>query len=280
MVWLGRMGLQKKTFIYVGAGLVVLMGLLTWLSLQTINQGIDLVHQERLALVENIALDIDDVIEHLRTEIVNTTLILGQGWEDNLTDFHKEQLASVRYHLQQHLVSFQEIEQAVFVAVLDTRGKVLGTEPYLAQQVNQFIADTVAVGEAMARGQVYIETEEALLTQDSPTLSLVAPINDDQGVVRGVLIADIPVLPSNNMFSFFLQRRGADYDLELVTGSGLMLASSIPGQAIEESHHWEIIRLLAQERLSGIEKHPHPESGEEAHMVAFAPLAQVPWGVI
>ena len=279
MVWLGRMGLQKKIFIYVGTGLVVLMSLLTWLSLQTINQAVDMVLQERLVLVEEIALDIDDVIEHLRTEIVDAALVMGQGWQDDLTDAHKEQLTSVRYHLRQHLLSFHQIEQAVFVAVLDAQGKVLWTEPYLAQKANQSLANTRAVQEAVKRRQVYIEVEEALISQDSPTLSLVAPIKDDQGVVRGILVADIPILPSNNGFSLFLQRRGGDHDLELVTGSGLVLASSIPGQAMEESSHWEVIRLLAQERLSGVEK--HPESGEaEAHMVAFAPLAQVTWGVI
>ena len=49
------MGLQKKIFVYVGAGLVALMILLTWIFLQTINQATDMVRQERLALVENIA---------------------------------------------------------------------------------------------------------------------------------------------------------------------------------------------------------------------------------
>jgi signal transduction histidine kinase len=145
--------------------------------------------------------------------------------------------------------------------------------------MNQSLADTTAVQEAVKRRQVYIEAEETLLTEDSPTLSLVAPIKDDQGVVRGVLIADMPTLPSDNGFSLFLRRQGGGYDLELVTGSGLVLASSIPGRAIKESLHWEIIRQLAQERQSGIEE--HTLSGEmETHLVAFAPLAQVPWAVV
>ena len=156
MVWLGRMGLQKKTFIYVGAGLGVLMLLLSFLSLQTINQGIDIVRQERLARVENIALDIDDVIEHMRAEMVNTALVLGRGWQDDLTDSHKEQLTSLQYHLRQHLMFFEQGEEAVVVAILDARGKVLWTEPYLARQVSQSLADTAAVREVVASGQVYL----------------------------------------------------------------------------------------------------------------------------
>ncbi len=93
MAWLRRMGLQKKTVVFVGAGLMALMILSTLLSLQTVNQGIDMVRQDRLALVEGIALDIDDIIEHLRTEVVDSALVLGEEWQDQLTDSHKEQLA-------------------------------------------------------------------------------------------------------------------------------------------------------------------------------------------
>ncbi|MCH7706125.1 MAG: hypothetical protein IIB33_03660, partial [Chloroflexi bacterium] len=162
------MGLQKKIFIYVGTGLLVLMALLTVLSLQTINQGIDIVRRERLALVENIALDIDEVIEHLRTEIARTTLVLGSGWPDDPTDSYQEPLASLQHHLRDHLLSFHQIEQAVLVAVLDARGKVLWTEPYLAQMMGRSLADTAAVREIVESGQAYIEVESALLTQDSP----------------------------------------------------------------------------------------------------------------
>ena len=58
---LRRMSLREKTFLYVGTGLMAIMGLLSVLSLQTVNQGIELVYRARLALVENIAVDIDEV---------------------------------------------------------------------------------------------------------------------------------------------------------------------------------------------------------------------------
>lgn len=273
------MGLQKKIFIYVGAGLVVLIVLLTWLFLQTINQGIDMVRQERLALIEDIALETDNLIKHLRTETINSASSLGWGWEDELTDFHKEQLAFARYDLQQHLLSFHQIEQAVFVALLDAQGKVLWTEPYLAQKVNQYLDDIPTIRDVFQKGQVFIEVEETLLTQDSPTLSLVVPLKYNHEAVRGVFIADMPGFPSNMAFRFLLRSQETNYDLELVSGSGLVLASPTPGQAIEESPHWEVIRQLAQERLPGIEEHP-ADKEKEAHVVVFAPLAQVPWGVV
>ena len=116
-------------------------------------------------------------------------------------------LTSLRYHLQQYLISFPQVEQAIFVAVLDSRGKVLWTEPNLAQQVSQSLADTTAVREVIEKGQVYTEAEKSLLTQGSHTLSILALIKDSQEVLRGILITDIPALPSNSGFSVFLHRR-------------------------------------------------------------------------
>lgn len=277
IVWLRRLGLQKKIFIYVGAGLLALMTLLTVFSLQTINEGIDLVRQERVSQAENMASDIDEIIEHLRTEIVGTALVLGRTWQDDLTDSHKEELASLQRHLQEYLVTFYQMEQGFFITVVDTRGKVLWTEPYLADKVNQSLDDTVVVREVVEKGQVYIEVEEALLTQDSPTLSPVVPIQDDRGMVRGVLIVDMPAFTSN-LRSNLVHRWTTDYDWELLSASGSILASSVSGQVMEESAHWENIRHLAQEQQSGIDV--HPGSGETGtHLIAFAPLMQVPWGV-
>ncbi len=278
MIWLRRLGLQKKIFIYVGAGLLTLMTLLTVLSLQTISEGTNIVRQQRLDLAENIALDIDEVIDYLRTETVEAAEVLGQDWQGNLANSHKEQLASLQHHVQEDLLSFYRMEQSVFVAALDARGKVLWTEPHLAQKIDQPLADTAAIQEVVEGGQVYIELENALLTQDSPTLSIVAPIKDSQGTVSGVLITDMPDFPSSIGFGL-VRRWGADYGLELVNGNGITLASSVPGQANEQSHHWEVIHLLAQERLPGIEV--HTGNGEMGtHIVAYAPLTQVPWGIV
>lgn len=59
------MGLQNKIFLYAGISLVALMALLTWLSIQTTSHATEMVYEERIALVQNIALGLDDIIEHL-----------------------------------------------------------------------------------------------------------------------------------------------------------------------------------------------------------------------
>ena len=192
MVRLGYLGLQKKIFIYVGAGLLLLMTLLTMFSLQTISRGTDMIRQQRLTSAKYTASYIGGIVNHLQTEIVEeAALILGRSWQDDLTDSHRRQLASLQSHIQKDLAYFYQMEQDVFLAVLDTRGKVLWTEPDIAQGTTLSLADTAAFQKAMATGQVCVEVKQSLLTQDSPTFSLVVPIKDNQGALKGALVIDM-----------------------------------------------------------------------------------------
>lgn len=75
-VRLTRMGLQTKIIIYAGVAFVALMSLLTWISLQTNTQAVEMVHQERLALVRNVALETEDVIGQMGVE---TPLLPGDS---------------------------------------------------------------------------------------------------------------------------------------------------------------------------------------------------------
>ncbi|MEK7354057.1 MAG: HAMP domain-containing protein [Chloroflexota bacterium] len=155
--------MQKKIFLYAGISLLALMSLLTWISLETNSQATDMVYRERLALVQNMALGIDDIMEQMSADV---------------------------------------------------------------------------------------------------SLPALTTLSDD------------------NRISSFLQRQRGNYIIELVTDSGLVLASSAtePALASYTSVHWESVLLLAQGRQSGIVKHQH--SREVGHLVAFAPLAQLPEGVI
>jgi signal transduction histidine kinase len=278
LVQLSHLGLRKKTFIYVGAGLAALIVLLSLVSLQTINQGIEIASQQRLILAKNVAQNIDVLVLHLHSEMSFISTTLDNSWQVGVTNSDKQELLiSARNRLQRHLMAFHQMDVTVSVALLDTQGKVLQTEPFLDQKVGYFLADLPAVKSVLRDQQVYTEVEEAILTGDSPTLSMVAPIKDEQELVRGLIVADIPITIGS--FDVVLRRWGAERNLELVNQNGLVLANSIPRTGTKESLHWSLIHLLAKERLPGIKKHP---GGNEvaAHIVAFAPLEQVPWGIV
>ncbi len=278
MIRLTNIGLRKKTFIYVGAGLTALMVLLTYFSLQTISQGMEIATQERLKISQNIALSIDELVQHLSSEIVYIASTLDNDWQNAAADSNEnEHLISLRNDLLHHLMTFHQIEAPVFVALLDAQGKVLWTEPFLEQKTSQSLADIPAIGNVLQEGRVYIEVQEAVLTGARPTLSIVAPIEDKQGLINGLLVADITVAPGS--FDYLLQRWGVERDLELIAENGFILASSLPRTGSEITLHWDLIHLLVEERLPGITEHPGDKE-TKAHLVAYSPLEQVPWGVV
>ncbi len=278
MAHLSRMGLRKKTFIYVGAGFAALLVLLTVISLEIVDQGIEIASQEKLTVAKNIASNIDDMILHLRFETVYTASVLGNTWQkaDAVSD-RTERLSSLRSHLQRHLVSFKQTDVVIFVALLDAEGNVLQKEPVSEQKLGQPPASTPAIREVLAGAQEYIEVEKAILTDTSPTLSIVVPVKNDLQSLVGMLVVDIPAIPGN--FDSLLQRWGVEHDLQVISETGSILASSSQVTNTEQTEHWNLVSRLAQERVSGIKQHPGDQD-TKAHIVAFATLESVPWGVV
>jgi signal transduction histidine kinase len=275
---LSHIGLRKRTFIYVGAGLMALIVLLYMASLQTINQGVEMISQQKLTLTENVAQHVDVLVQHLHAEMsLASSTIDGSRQGGTIISDNKEPMVSVRKRLQNHLMAFHGIDVTVSVALLDAQGKVLQTEPSLEQKNGSSLAYLPSVSSVLRDEQIYTEVEEAILTGDRPTLSLVAPIKDEQEFAGALLVADIPV--THGTFDLVLRRWGAEHHLELVNRNGLVLASSVPEKGTALTPHWGLIHPLVEERLPGIRE--HKGDGEEGqHIVVFVPLKQVPWGIV
>ncbi len=132
MNWLSHMGLQKKSYVYVGSGLLAIIILVTLLSFQTINQSIDYVSQQRLVVAENVARGIDELVNHAHTEAVRSASILGNYWQDD-TDFPSfDELSTENDRMQDHLFTFHQMDVAVASAFLDIQGKVVQIAPFMA----------------------------------------------------------------------------------------------------------------------------------------------------
>jgi signal transduction histidine kinase len=272
------MGLRKKTFIYVGVGFITTVIIVSLVSFQSLNQSIEIVSEQKLAIAKNIAISIDGLLQHMLRVVEDQSSTLGDSWQSNPTDSDaKEHLILLRSNLQRHLVLLEPTEVDIFVALLDAQGKVLQTEPFLEQQEGHSLADNPIIRNVLQEGQAYTEVEEAILTGDSPTLTMVVPIKNNEELIKGLVVADIPAAPG--AFTSFFQPWTTVYDLEVVTESGLVVAGSETQMSINESEHWDLIHLLAEERLAGFKEHPESEE-REAHIVAFAPLEQVPWFVV
>jgi len=83
----------------------------------------------------------------------------------------------------------------------------------------------------------------------------------------------------NDVISTYLQLQASSYNIELVTTNGLILAASYTGTTPNYSSHRESIRLLAQQRITGIVE--EQKGSQDKHLVTFVPLTTHPdWGVI
>ncbi|MCH8329676.1 MAG: cache domain-containing protein, partial [Nanoarchaeota archaeon] len=110
------------------------------------------------------------------------------------------------------------------------------------------------------------------------TLSIVVPVTDEQEIIRGLLVVDIPGFPNAIGFGSLLQYWSANYNLELMDDSGNVLLGGPNTISNEKSRHWDEIIALMRENLSGVAEHREDEEGM-AHIVSFALLNQVPWAV-
>ncbi len=275
---LSNMGLQKKSYIYVGSGLLAIIILVTLLSFQTINQSIDYVFQQRLVVAENMAQGIDDLVNHMRSEARYSASILGNAWQDNAGIPSFDELNTENNRIQYHLLTFHQMDVAVTSAFLDTQGKVLQMAPLIDGQVGLNKKEVTAVRSALDSGRILIEVEKALFTEESPTLSIVAPIIDEQEIMRGLLVVDVPGFPNAIGFGSQLQYWSTNYNLELIDNKGNVLIGDSNTTGNKKSQHWGAITALMQENPSGVAEHNEADD-EQAHIVSFSLLNQVPWVV-
>ncbi len=278
MKWLSHMGLQKKSYVFVGSGLLAIIILVTLLSFETINQSIDYVSEQRLVVAENVARGIDELINHAHTEAVRSASILGNDWQDD-TEFPSfDELSSENDRMQDHLLTFHQMDVAVTSAFLDTQGKVSQIAPFIDGHVGQDKNETLAIRTALDSMMVFIEVKKALFTEESPTLSFVVPVINEQEIISGLLVVDIPEFPSAIGFGSLLQYWSANYNLELIDNNGNVLVGGSNTISSGKSRHWDMIKVLMLEELSGVAEH-HEDEEEKAHIVSFALLNMVPWAV-
>ena len=92
------------------------------------------------------------------------------------------------------------------------------------------------------------------------------------------------ILPSHRLLAVAGQTDTAfgEYRLELLDSSGRVIANSSGERPNDRSRHIDVIGGLVFNRVEGVGEHS-PVAGDEAdvdHIVAYAPLSSVPWGIV
>jgi len=245
----------------------------TVLGLHVVHDSVNRTLEERRALAEIAASRVDDLL----SDTIDHLQALAEQYNLSPTDptcaGAALALKAMRWFHTDTIISH--------IAVLDSSGRVVCTEPNLQVIAAADMSTRHSVEQALAGGPPGV-SRVLTLGQDQEAAAIVIGIqgsNGDRGVVFAVLNLSAPSL------SRILEplRLGQTGYAEVVDRDGIVLASTEPSDLWQSADHGNYLGQLVANGSTAVGTcHSCHDSGgaEKANAVlAFAPLTTAPWGV-
>ncbi|MBM2825647.1 MAG: Histidine kinase [Dehalococcoidales bacterium] len=277
MASLANLSLQKRITLLALSGLVAGLGLFSWLGIQSVNESIQRILDERLmvarAIVNRLDYSLADVLMQLNN--VNFSGVLPL----------REQFAPVAVQLRRTLEKSGISTHNVIV--IDRGGRITQVEPEDSRVLGIDISGYPAVRQALETG---VPTISGLISSSlavAPVVFATVPIASEDGSIIGALATSIDIEQSrNDAFRPDIVVGETGYT-EIVDGNGIVLARSRPGappKAFETSDHPGRFAALVRQREAIVATchrcHETPTTLERRRdVLAFVPLATTSWGV-
>lgn len=255
-----RIGLQQRIMIYVTAGLLVFSAIYGFLALEAVQQSTDLVFRERLLSARTIAHEIDQELAHLRSEFLDATTVISANSSppESLNTTAPFEMACDRW------IAFRHYEQGCSILLTDARGRILSWEP------NTGVPATLAFAPGALEGGI------AFAAADPSQVQFATPLRTADEIT-GYAIWTLDRHDVGLALESALEIGGTDYVVELIDRSGQVVAGNRPKAPPPAGAHLRLVNPLWEKGQSGVREHVLPNGG---HVIAFAPLATLTWGVI
>jgi signal transduction histidine kinase len=270
-----RLGLQRRIMLYVTGGLIVVMAAYSAVSLQAISQGNDLVFRERLMVAGTVAQQIDSRLSHLRGELNDMGETVG-------TDLANNQQAEARQAMQglrQHWSSYDHFSSPCAIILTDPTGVVVWSDPPSSELPSADFSNLPSFRAALQSLQPSVADKISPGADGQGSLWMATPILVS-GRIEGILLGELNLSQVSQSIAPLLKMDEPGYNLELIDGQGMVLASLQPERQWKLSEHYAIIKdLLARQQAGSGTHQMSTSSSEPTHIVAFVPLRGVPWGV-
>ncbi len=275
-----KLGLEKKTLVFTVTILLLIFGIFGYLGLEAVQSSAELALNERLTLAETLAANIDGAVAYARGELeqmaARATLTSGQGTRK----VEPSPAAPANTCLTMcHDRSRVNVSR---VGVTDERGELLFLEPHqeisLAEQKNI----SPAIRTALEEGRTVIIENRPEDGRREPTITIATPLGRNSDDVRGALVMEIDPLASVASMITSLASLSAEYQIQVIDHNGVIVTGQNSGSALySHSDHLLYVLSLLQEKKPGMLTHTSRDAGgEEKHIIAFAPLKTLPWGII
>lgn len=263
--------LQRKVAIIVVAGLFVSFSLFGFLALEAVRESTQAVFQERLMMAQITADHIDfqlkEALDYLQSAARGDIADLYQGNSEP----RRAALAAVRAHLP---VFAQQ------VYLVDRNGTVLMAEPAPSTLEGANVFDYLHIQRVLEGGRA--EVSGAILdpVTRKPEVALAVPVIDKAGRTVGVLGASADIARASLASLILGLKPGRTGHTQILDGNGTVLASTEPVFVLHRSRHYDLLFSLIRQKSATVVSHRAEDSVEPyREIVAFAPLAHVPWGV-
>ena len=264
-----RLGLAGRIILSVALGLAAVSSLFGYLAMAAVQQSKDQVLQQRLALSETMASHIDYTLGRVLRQLEETAGLAPASRPNETADDLKQVLLDA-YH---KLGAFSTME------LVDGNGSVVWTEPSQTEALGTSVSSLPHIQRLFLTGSPAIDLVAPPSAGQAPVVTLSVPLWS-QGVVVGAVVGKLSLtrvgldsLPAPNL--------GPTGRSELIAGTGLVIASSDTGSSGSFVDHVGVLKDLLERRQGGITLHQMPSgSPRPDHIVAYAPLVTLPWGIV
>ena len=266
-----RRRLRRRLILLVGLWMVALAVILLTASVWGTREVSERALNERLYLAKALANNMDQVLK--------SNLVLLQEASLNV----RNQLDRKDFKRIQEVLR-ETYFRSLFtdrVFLLDRDGKLIWAEPHSAESVLGELSLLEPIQSALRTGRPEISN---LLLSPRPHIIATIPVSDWRGTIVGVIGGELD--PRNPRFSSLIHsvRLGETAYIDVLDGQGTVLASTKPQRMFTDSDHGRFLVGLIQQRKAVVGScHGCHEQGgfsdREREVIAFAPLANAPWGL-
>ncbi len=263
-------GLQRRVMAYAFIGLTSLAAIYAWVALDAVGKSSEAILRERLNLVTTVAQSIDQTIISSQSLVRRTA--------NDLTSSHSD-LGELTEHQIAMLESLEESLADVNSGALPQRLFLIGSA---GQLLWDYRGDGFSEGPALAADRLPRETSPSTLTGEQGEFAITVG-SDVEGNPELAYLGAV-ILPSAGLLTLSDQTDAqfGEYRMELLDSRGRVIADSSDQQSLSRTRHMEVIGELVINRDEGVGNHsPSNDDDSEAdHIVAYAPLTSVSWGVV
>lgn len=269
---LGRIGLQKRIFLYVAIGLALMLGVFAFLGLRAIRHSVDLVFQERYALARELAAGLSRGFEHVAEDVKED--MSGLSDRDSMPVLEKA-VQRAFYHLS--VIDKFPLFKVSGVWLITRDNKVI------ARPSNPFPFD-----EAWISSHFKKDPSLTVISQSGPGsrsfVQILVPLIDGANEVWSILLLKTVASSSPEPFTplRFLELGGdgvestkqSQYILEIVNSEGIVLLNIGSREpAGKTSSHFLQIKTLRENNKSDVIVQRIPEiHNEQDHIVVMTPV--------